>query len=282
MEKETMQTTDEIQRFGQEYTFRLAPVTRDLYKRFVFELFEYTGKQYDEMTPRDIRNWLQGMATEGFTTSTQNTKLAGVKLFYRYLKEEGLVEKNPTERIPLSKLEEKLPHYLLTDQLMELRQLVKNVNERAVVETLYCTGVRISELVAMQKVDINWEERSIHIPKGKRKKARIVLFTRECGEYLKAYLASRQDNLADVFLNPYGRKRASKVTIQVKFKSYVEHLGFNLTPHTLRHTFAAHLAAKGMPIQCLQILLGHEDQNQTQYYAKLYDHARKAIYDEWM
>ena len=274
--------TGEIKQFGQEYAFRLSPVTINLYKRFTGELFEHTGKRFDEISTRDIRNWLGNLSTEGLSTSTLNPKLAGVKLFYRFCREEGMVETDPTKTLSLSKVEEKLPYYLNREQLVILRHTVKGHRERAVIETLFATGVRISELVAMKKMDINWSERSIHIPKGKRKKSRIVLYTRECEETLKAYLDSRSDDLPFIFLNSYGTRQASKRTIQFEFKEYRETLGIALTPHPLRHTFAAQLAVKRMPLACIQILLGHEDQNQTRHYARLYDHARKAIYDEWM
>ena len=277
-----MKMTDEVQQFGQEYAFRLNPVTLNLYKRFTGELIEHTGKRFDEIRTRDIRNWLGDLSTDGLATSTLNTRLAGVKLFYRFCREEGMVETDPTKNLSLSKVEEKLPYYLTREQLVILRRTVKGARERAIIETLFATGVRISELVTMKKTDINWSERSIHIPNGKRKKARIVLYTRECEETLKAYLDSRSDDLPFLFLNSYATRQASKRTIQFEFKAYGETLGIVLTPHTLRHTFAAQLAIKGMPLACIQILLGHEDQNQTRHYARLYDHARKSIYDEWM
>lgn len=277
-----MMMTDEIELFGQEYAFRLNHVTLNLYKRFTVELIGHSGKRFDEINTRDIRKWLGDLSTDGLAISTLNTRIAGIKLFYRFCSEEGLVELDPTKSIHLSKVEEKLPYYLTREQLSNLRSTAKGLRERAVIETLFFTGLRISELVAMKKEDINWLERSIHIPKGKRKKARIVLFSRECGETLKAYLDSRTDDLPFIFLNSYGTRQASKRTIQFEFKAYGETLGIVLTPHTLRHTFAAQLAIKGMPLACIQILLGHEDQNQTRHYARLYDHARKSIYDEWM
>jgi site-specific recombinase XerD len=134
----------------------------------------------------------------------------------------------------------------------------------------------------MKKEDIIWLERLIHIPKGKRKKARIVLFTKSCEEYLKAYLESRCDDLPFVFLNRYGTRPLGIRAIQKKFKAYQYHLGIPMTPHTLRHTFAAHLAIKGMPLECIQTLLGHIDPHQTHLYARLYSEARKLMYDEWM
>ncbi|MEK4023660.1 tyrosine-type recombinase/integrase [Sporosarcina sp. FSL W7-1283] len=270
-----------IDKFDGEYALRLNIKTRSLYKRFIKEFFMAIGKSYEEVTSRDIRNWLIDLEKEGLAASSRNTRLCGIKLFYRFLREEGLVEKDNSERIPLSKVEEELPYYLEPGQLIELRRVLKKLDDRAIIETLYSTGVRISELIAMKKEDINWPERSIHIPEGKRKKARIVLFTKECEIHLKAYLDSRQDDMPSVFVGRYANTKVGVAIIQRRFREYADQLGIRLTPHTLRHTFAAHLANKGMPLECIQTLLGHEELKQTRHYARLYEHARKNVYDEW-
>ncbi|MEH6938315.1 tyrosine-type recombinase/integrase [Bacillus sp. JJ664] len=99
---------------------------------------------------------------------------------------------------------------------------------------------------------------------------------------LQAYLQMRKDKLTFVFLNSWKNGQVGKRTIQYDFNEYTKHLHFHITPHTLRHTFAAHLAIKGMPLECIQTLLGHNTPHQTQLYARLYAHVRKEIYDEWM
>ncbi|MBD7906990.1 tyrosine-type recombinase/integrase [Sporosarcina gallistercoris] len=271
-----------IDKFSSEYSVRLNPVTNSLYKRFVTEFFIYSNKSYQEVTARDIRNYIQALTDKGSAVSTCNTRLCGLKLFYRFLTEEGLVEKDPANRIPQSKVPDSLPYYLVPAELMQLREIVSKLDERAIIETLYSTGVRISELVAMKKEHVDWSERMIHIPLGKRKKGRIVLFTKECEVHLRAYLDSRKDVLPNLFVNPYGYKPSSRYTIQAQFRKYANQLEIKLSPHTLRHTFAAHLANKGMPLECIQTLMGHENLEQTKYYARLYEQARKDIYDEWM
>jgi len=141
----------------------------------------------------------------------------------------------------------------------------------------------VGELVNMERKDINWNEGFIVIPKGKGKKERIVLFTRGCGEYLKTYLEEHPSDSRYVFASP--RKHLHPLrsdTIGRWFQGYTKLLGFKVTPHTLRHTFAANFARKGMPLECIQQLLGHDDISTTRIYAKLYDHARKEQYDEWM
>ena len=99
---------------------------------------------------------------------------------------------------------------------------------------------------------------------------------------MKVYLQTRQDDLPYLFINRYGKGPIDSRSIQNWFENYREKMGIYLTPHTLRHTFAVHLAMKGMPLSCIQVLLGHEDPRQTQLYARLYGEAQKQMYDEWM
>ncbi|MGE6517342.1 tyrosine-type recombinase/integrase [Lysinibacillus sphaericus] len=153
---------------------------------------------------------------------------------------------------------------------------------RVVVEILYTTGNRISELSAMKKEDINRSERSILITKGKRKKSRIVLFTRECGEQLSRYLKGWEDDMPTVFVNVTGKRAICHRTVQKKLAEYGGQLCMKIPPHTLRHTFAARLAMKAMPLSCIQVLLRHKELQPMLLYARLYDHAHKEIYDQFM
>jgi site-specific recombinase XerD len=276
-----------IKQFILDYQFRLNARTIHLYHHSITTFIDYTKKEFDTITKSDIRHWLDNLMVKGYQSSTINNKLRGIKLFYNYCFEEDLIFHNPTEGLKYLKVKEKTPHYLTMDQLNKLRALVgKKLEERATVEMLYATGVRISELAAMKKEHINWSERLVVIleGKGKGKKGRIVLFTNECAEYLKAYLNSRADNEPFVFafLTPIGKRYKHARNVDYKFRLYTEQLGFKVTPHTLRNTFAAHLMRKGMPIECIQNLLGHVKYDTTRIYARLHDYVRKEVYDEWM
>lgn len=272
-----------LKQFKDEYSFRLEEKTVNMYILAVEQLMAFGDKPYSEINSRDIRRWMASLESKEYKAATVKSKLAGIKLFYKYCTEEGLLAKNPVKNIPFPEVEDKLPRYLQQDELFQLRQLVKGkLEEKAVIEMLYFTGVRLMELVDMKKLNINWKERMITVPKGKRKKERIVLFTRECAEHLRAYLDTREDTLPFVFVNSKGTGPVCSRTIQLKFESYTKKLGTHISPHTLRHTFAAHLARKGMPLACIQILLGHNSPHQTQLYARLYHEARKELYDQWM
>lgn len=272
-----------LENFCIDYYFKLDEKTLKAYKKAVEQLFEHSEKSFRDITARDIRKWLIGLERNGYKPSTLKVKVYGVKLFYEYCLEEKILSINPAASVLVPKVEDSLPYYLEINQLNQLRKLVEEYpRERAITEILYTTGMRLSELFKLKLEDVKWEERMIYIQEGKLKKGRIVLFTRRCEEYLRAYLETRNDNLPYLFVNSYGTRQMCTGTISQKFDRYEKELGFHLTPHTLRHTFAAHLAMKGMPLECLQSLLGHDNPHNTQLYARLYSHARKDLYDQWM
>lgn len=272
-----------LQHFGNEFRNRLSSDTIYIYQTAVEQMVMYCDKPFDQLKARDIRSWMDNLGENSYKNTTIKNKLAGLKLFFGYCVEEKLITQNPALSIPFPAVDEPDPHYLQEEHLNQLRLLVEsNSEERAIVELLYCTGMRISEMVNIKKEDINWSERYIEIPKAKRKKARIVLFTRACAEYLRVHLQGQNEAVPYVFVNKKGIAPMGMRNLQYKFNAYAKKLGTQLTPHTLRHTFAANLAMKGMPLECIQDLLGHDSGHQTQVYSRLYNKARKQMYDQWM
>lgn len=278
-----MQTNEEcLKKFKEENSFRLNERTSYAYLKDVRNLLAHCEKSFADVTSKDIRCWMQNLESHYKPTSIRKM-VTGVRSFFSYCLEEEFITQNPLNSIKALELDDKIPHYLQNEQLTELRELVKGrVQERAIVEVLYTTGVRVSELRELKREDIVWMERIIHIRNGKGKKDRIVLFTRTCEEHLKACLNKRQDNLPFVFLNVAGTGPICVRYIERKFVTYKIKLGIHLTPHTLRHTFAAHLAMKGMPLVGIQSLLGHVEPKHTQLYARLCNHTQKEMYDLWM
>ncbi|OXS76979.1 hypothetical protein B1B04_00840 [Lysinibacillus sp. KCTC 33748] len=275
-----------IKHFVLDYKFRMSPGTLKAYQIAIKQLINHSEKTVEEITASDIRKWFEYLLTQkGYQQSTINRKISALKLFFNYCLEEGLVSQDPTKNIKYVYVKEKPPRYLLKEQLTQLRVFLEGrTQERAIMEVLYSTGARISELFDMEKKDVNWTERSIIIPEGKGEIGRIVLFTLECAEHLKAYLDSRTDNSPALFvvLNSDGTSTNDVNILEEWFRYYSKRLGFKVTPHILRHTLAAHLAQKGMPIEGIQTLLGHERYQTTRVYTKLFDHARKEMYDDLM
>lgn len=280
-----MDTGEYLKRFTLDNKFRLDKESLEIYERAVKQLTEYCGISLDKITKRDIRQWLGHLSDKGYKPWTICSKLTGLKTFFNYCKEEEYILTNPAEKVPFPTVEEKQLSYLTMNKLVQLKEIVsgRSLVERAVVEVLYSTGMRIGEMTALKRDDLNWSERMIHIQKGKRKKGRVVLFTRDCEAHLKEYMESCPANSPYVFASPLLVDRPIHPDSVGKwFRKYSEELGFKVTPHTLRHTFAAHLVRKGMPIDYIQILLGHEEPQQTRYYARLYSQASKEIFDEFM
>lgn len=143
---------DYIEQFKIEYQLRLAPITIQGYQFNIRQLLEQTGKPFQDITRKDVRNWLMLLEEKGYKPTTVYTKLIGVKAFFKYCLEEGLIATNPVEHIPYPKIPDKVPIYLTKPQLAQLRECVQHsLLERAIVEMLVATGIRKSELVAMKK-----------------------------------------------------------------------------------------------------------------------------------
>ena len=225
--------------------------------------FEYINKDYSDINSKDIRRWMINLLDLGFKRSTIITKLAAIRSLFSYCVEEGLLTESPLDKIIYPKQNDYIPVHLNKEQLEELRQIVhSNLRDRALIETMYCTGVRISELLSIEKLDIDWDLKQIQIRKGKGNKERIVFFTDKCKVILNEYLCSRNDTYPILFLNNKGYPLSVR-TLQRYFEDFSKELNIKITPHTTRHTLASHLIQKGMPIRHLQILLGHDKIDDT-------------------
>lgn len=267
------------QSFFDDHKVRFSPETNRSYKIALKQFFSFCEKNYDEVKATDVRAWLASMEEQGLRPRTIHLKLSAIKSFYRYCMEEKKTKKNPTLTVHTPKKDDSLPYYLNKRQVALLQELTKeDLRDRAIIETLYTTGVRVSELLQIKIENIKWETRQIWIQKGKGNKERFVLFTHDCGERLKAYLEQRKQTSVYLFPNNRGG-HLSRVFVEKKFQRFSEILGFRVVPHTMRHTFAAHLAEKNMPQSYIQELLGHVNINSTRIYTRLMEHARKKKYD---
>lgn len=275
MNKETRES------FFNDQRGRFSSETVRTYKIALSQFFSHCNKKVDEVKASDIRSWLAMMNEKELKPRSIQMKLSALKSFYQYCMEENIIRNNPTLKVRTPQKEDSLPYYLDKRQITLLQELVReNTRDRAIVEFLYATGVRISEMLNIKIEDVKWNSRQIWIRKGKGNKERFVLFSHECAERLKAYLAQRSIDSEYLFANHRGEP-LSRVTVQLHFRQYTERLGFKVSPHTLRHTFAAHLAEKGMDFSYIQELLGHVNINSTRIYTRLMNHARKKQYDRY-
>jgi site-specific recombinase XerD len=269
------------QSFFEDNQIRFSPETIRSYRIALRQFFTFCEKDFGDIKALDIRSWLASLEEQGLKPRSIHLKLSAIKSFYQYCMEENLVKKNPTQTVTTPKKEDSLPYYLSKRQIALLQELTKqDSRDRAIVETLYVTGVRVSELIEIRLEDIKWEKREIWIRKGKGNKERTVLFTHDCAERLKVYLDKRKHTSIYLFSNNRNG-HLSRVFVEKKFQEFSKQLGFRVVPHTMRHTFAAHLAEKSMSQSYIQELLGHANINSTRIYTRLTEHARKKQYDRY-
>lgn len=269
-----------INKFIDDNVLHFSPCTKNKYKYIISEFFILCEKDYDQVKQNDVRKWLDKLYNHN-KPKTIALKLTALNSFYRYCIDEGLVVKNPVRKDMFPKVPDRLPDYLEKDQLLKLIEVTKgNLLDRAIVLTLYSTGVRASELINIKLDDISWEDRTIRILRGKDKKDRLVFFTAKCQEGLKEYLSMRKGNSPYLFVKE-GGNLLNRSDLHYCISKYSKKVGFKVYPHILRHTLAAYLAEKGMPLSYIQEILGHDDIRNTQIYTRLYEKSRKKQYDKF-
>lgn len=240
------------------------------------QLFDFLGERditkVDHLVLREFVAHLVRLKTK---KSSIARKLSAIRAFFKYLSRTGLIKNNPARLIATPKQERRLPSVLTVDeaeQLMESRAVdpMRELRDKAVIETLYSTGIRAGELVAMNTDDIDQNERLIRI-RGKGRKERIVPIGRRALHAIHEYLSKRPAiNTTAVFTNPSG-KRLTARTVQRILDNHRKAIGLakKATPHTLRHSFATHMLESGADLRAIQELLGHASLATTQRYTHL-------------
>jgi integrase/recombinase XerC len=200
-------------------------------------------------------------------------KLSAIRAFFKYLSREGVLPNDPARLIATPRREKRLPSVLTVDDARRLMDAPgqdsgEELRDRAILETLYSTGIRASELIGMNRDDINIHDRLVRI-RGKGRKERIVPIGGKALDAIDAYLAQKRqttDAIA-VFTNPSG-KRLTVRSVQRILENYRKMLGLSgkASPHTLRHSFATHLLESGADLRAIQELLGHASLSTTQRY----------------
>ncbi len=249
------------------------------YKLDLYKFLEFLNKPIEETEVYDIRAYIILLSKKGLSKSTISRKISSLRSFFSFLQRKGFMDSNPAEPIPLPKKEKIMPKFLSIDEVERLLEVKSEkasftlLRNDAILELLYATGLRISELVGLNIEDLNFNERLIKV-RGKGKKERIVPFSEIAEEKLKKYLKVRaklevKDTTA-LFVNRFG-KRLTQRYIQKMIKTYRILAGIekDFTPHSLRHSFATHLLERGADLRVIQELLGHSSLNTTQRYTHL-------------
>jgi integrase/recombinase XerC len=209
-------------------------------------------------------------------------KLSSVRSFFRWMLKQGKVQQDIAARVPLPKVEKKLPTFLTVTQVENLllipdRSHREGKRDYAILELLYSSGLRVSELTALNRADLQFsdgrdEGGTIRVL-GKGAKERVVVFGVTAREALDDYLSVRSDSEVALFLNSRGGRLTSRsVERMVSAAALQAGLSRDITPHTLRHSFASHLLANGADLRLIQALLGHSSLSTTQKYTHIEMH----------
>ena len=222
-----------------------------------------------------IRSYLAFLARKKLSRSSMARHLSALRSFFKYLMREGVVELNPARSVATPKREKHLPAVLQTADIAVLfeqpDESMLGLRDRAWLELLYASGLRISELVSIDIEDIELRARLVKV-RGKGSKERIVPFGTKAEAALKTYLATRTDDDPSLFVN-YRGERITTRSVRRLFDRYVRaaSLRAGVSPHTLRHSFATHLLNAGADLRSIQELLGHASLSTTQKYTHLND-----------
>ena len=224
----------------------------------------------------DLRRYLAHLAEHKIKKSSISRKLSAIRSFFAFLLRRGNISRNPARLLSTPKQDKRLPKVLTVDDTLRLlnapdRDSNDFLRDRAILETLYSTGIRVSELIGMDHGDIGRNDRLIRI-RGKGRKERIVPIGRQALEAIDAWRLKKPatDQEDAVFTNNAG-KRLTVRTVQRIVANYRKKLGlsYSASPHTLRHSYATHLLESGADLRSIQELLGHASLSTTQRYTHL-------------
>jgi len=239
----------------------------------------------------DIQRFLAFLNERSYSKSTTARKLATLRSFYKFCLRRSHVQVNPLATIRTPKQDKRLPKFLEEEDIRKLLETpdtntVLGCRDRAMLETMYSTGIRVSELVDLNVADVDFVGEALHV-RGKGKKQRITPISPTALAWIKRYMElRRQDpraasfNQEAVFVNKHGQRLSTR-SVRRKLDKYLALAGLDptISPHTLRHSFATHMLSRGADLRSVQELLGHQFLSTTQIYTHVTVNRMKQAYD---
>jgi len=271
------------------------------YRTDLGQFFDFLSREYQKpseelstemINHKTVRKYLAEMQSSGLSRATMARKLASLRSFVKYMCREDILPGNPIANVSTPKQDRRLPRFLYPTEIDMLLNApntsrVLGRRDKAILETMYASGVRVSELVAINMGDIDWGEETILI-RGKGNKERLAPLGRQAKTALLDYMENSRNHLLQagkatneaVFLNRFGGRLSGR-SIRNIIDKYVEEVAITqkVSPHTLRHSFATHLLNGGADLRSVQELLGHVKLSTTQIYTHLTRENIKTIYD---
>jgi integrase/recombinase XerC len=258
------------------------------YRKDLEEFSAYAAAKPENMDLIDIRGFIAGQINKGLSKITVSRRLSSIRSFFKYLHREGYITANPAKLVSNPKIPKMLPRYLSVDDVFSLIERPEGigfitVRDRAILELLYSSGLRVSELSGLNVDDLNIRESLVKI-RGKGKKERIVPVGSKAIGAAKSYLVERmlrRSRDKALFLNRMGTRLTDRGVRRIVVKyarasAMTGHVG----PHVMRHSFASHLLQGGADLRVIQELLGHASLSTTQKYTHLDITHLMDIYDK--
>lgn len=266
-------------------------------KNYLIDITEFItycnnfNKNYLNIKYTDIKSYLTHLYEKKYKSTTISRKISALRTFYAFLYDKNIVDKNVFEYITLPKKEKRLPKYLSNDDIDEIFKIIDistplGIRNRLILELLYDSGLRVSELCNIKLSDIDFSNKSIRII-GKGKKERIVYYGEPCKRIIDLYLNGTRDEILGKNKNEYliiGNKKSNKSlsvrSVELILNNIIESTSLNkkASPHTLRHTFATHLLNDGCDILIVKELLGHSSLDTTGIYTHISNERLRKVY----
>ncbi len=257
------------------------------YKRDLAKVCKFMEEQGindpSQITKTNLNSYILYLEKNKFSAATISRNIACIKTFYHYLYKEGKVKEDVSDSLKAPKVEKKIPEIMTTKEVVKLLEQPKgngpkDVRDKAMLELLYATGIRVSELISLRMEDVNMQMG--YIVCHDSNKERVIPFGHEAKISLNRYLDEARESMLEdkksdiLFVNCSGQPM-SRQGFWKLIKYYAKKAGIeaDITPHTLRHSFAAHLVENGADLRSVQEMLGHSDISTTQIYANM-SHSR--------
>ena len=273
-------------------------LTIKAYREDLFGLLEWFDSSLgrspkpDALSPQDLRAYQSALQQAGYARATISRKLASLRSFYRFAMRQGIANHNPAKPLRNPRQQRKLPHVLSSEEVGRLllapsAETTSGLRDRAMLETMYSAGLRVSELVGLCDGDLDTDEQIVRV-RGKGRKERISPLGSYAIRAIKRYAARRirdpqaddKGRLAPVFVNRFGRVLTTR-SVGRMLEKYIgqAQLDSRTSPHTLRHSFATHLLDRGADIRSVQELLGHKSLATTQIYTHVSAANLRQVYE---
>jgi integrase/recombinase XerC len=270
-----------------------SPYTVRNYRADLADFFKFLTKKeltlLNEVDRHVLRDYLSHLVEGGIAKASIARKLSAIRSFFRYLVREEIIPKNPIEQVSSPKLDKRLPSFLTREEMERLLNAPDpstplGQRDRALLELLYASGLRVSELVSLTPEQIDLESNEIRV-RGKGSKERMVLMGEPAAGALKKYLEEGRIKLQGkkksnaLFLNRYGQRLPERSVQRLLEQHAIKAgIGKRVHPHMLRHTFATHLLDGGADLRVVQELLGHARLSSTQIYTHVTKGQARKVY----